>query len=186
MDMKNIRMLVLLASVALLAAGCSKSAVVPPPSSGTVACTMEALQCPDGSYVGRQGPMCEFAACPGTSASPVPPPSTKPAPPAARTSGIEGTIVLGPTCPVERFPQEPGCGDRPYQATVQVKTADGSTVVTEFKSDASGAFKVSLAPGTYLLVPEQGKVFPRAATQEVVVAQNAFTHVTIQYDSGMR
>jgi hypothetical protein len=27
-------------------------------------CTMEALLCPDGSGVGRQGPRCEFAACP--------------------------------------------------------------------------------------------------------------------------
>ncbi len=30
-----------------------------------VVCTMEALQCPDGSWVGRQGPKCEFAKCPG-------------------------------------------------------------------------------------------------------------------------
>lgn len=30
-----------------------------------VACTMEAKQCPDGSFVGREGPACEFAACPG-------------------------------------------------------------------------------------------------------------------------
>lgn len=34
-----------------------------------VACTMEAKLCPDGSYVGRGGPNCEFAPCPtaGTS-----------------------------------------------------------------------------------------------------------------------
>lgn len=31
---------------------------------GVVACTMEALICPDGSGVGRQGPDCQFAACP--------------------------------------------------------------------------------------------------------------------------
>lgn len=30
-----------------------------------VACTMEAKVCPDGSYVGRQAPNCEFAPCPG-------------------------------------------------------------------------------------------------------------------------
>ena len=30
-----------------------------------VACTMEAKMCPDGSNVGRSGPNCEFAACPG-------------------------------------------------------------------------------------------------------------------------
>lgn len=29
------------------------------------ACTMEAKQCPDGSYVSRTGPNCEFTPCPG-------------------------------------------------------------------------------------------------------------------------
>lgn len=29
-----------------------------------IACTMEAKLCPDGSYVGRSGPNCEFAKCP--------------------------------------------------------------------------------------------------------------------------
>ena len=29
-----------------------------------VACTMEAKLCPDGSYVGRTGPNCEFTQCP--------------------------------------------------------------------------------------------------------------------------
>jgi hypothetical protein len=33
-----------------------------------VACTTDAKQCPDGSYVGRSGPNCEFAACPGEDA----------------------------------------------------------------------------------------------------------------------
>ncbi|MDP2734951.1 MAG: hypothetical protein Q8P12_01960 [bacterium] len=32
---------------------------------GQIACTQEAKLCPDGSYVGRTGPNCEFAACPG-------------------------------------------------------------------------------------------------------------------------
>lgn len=30
-----------------------------------IGCTMEAKLCPDGSAVGRQGPNCEFTACPG-------------------------------------------------------------------------------------------------------------------------
>jgi len=30
-----------------------------------VACTMDAKMCPDGSYVGRTAPKCEFAPCPG-------------------------------------------------------------------------------------------------------------------------
>lgn len=36
---------------------------LPPPLS--VACTMDAKICPDGSAVGRVAPNCEFAACPG-------------------------------------------------------------------------------------------------------------------------
>lgn len=32
-----------------------------------VFCTADAKQCPDGSYVGRVGPSCEFALCPGES-----------------------------------------------------------------------------------------------------------------------
>lgn len=31
------------------------------------ACTMEAKICPDGSFVGRTGPNCEFAPCPAGS-----------------------------------------------------------------------------------------------------------------------
>lgn len=35
--------------------------IAAPPAT---ACTQEAKQCPDGSYVGRTGPNCEFSACP--------------------------------------------------------------------------------------------------------------------------
>lgn len=31
---------------------------------GSIACTQEAMLCPDGSYVGRSGPTCSFAECP--------------------------------------------------------------------------------------------------------------------------
>lgn len=35
------------------------------PIGGGTVCTMEAKLCPDGSSVGRTGPHCEFATCPG-------------------------------------------------------------------------------------------------------------------------
>ncbi|MBL1147861.1 MAG: hypothetical protein HND56_03550 [Pseudomonadota bacterium] len=34
----------------------------------SVMCTMDAKLCPDGSAVGRTGPNCEFAPCPGEDA----------------------------------------------------------------------------------------------------------------------
>ncbi len=33
------------------------------PDGGMIACTMDAMMCPDGSYVGRTGPNCQFV-CP--------------------------------------------------------------------------------------------------------------------------
>lgn len=45
-----------------------KQTVVTPPKTTTptspAACTMDAKQCPDGTFVGRSGPKCEFSACP--------------------------------------------------------------------------------------------------------------------------
>lgn len=43
---------------------------VPAPIPAPVACTQEAKECSDGSYVSRSGPNCEFAACPKVSPSP--------------------------------------------------------------------------------------------------------------------
>jgi hypothetical protein len=40
-------------------------------SAGATICTMDAMQCPDGSWVGRSGPNCEFK-CPGPT-PPTPP-----------------------------------------------------------------------------------------------------------------
>lgn len=34
------------------------------PEEEAVFCTMDAMECPDGSFVGRVAPSCEFAACP--------------------------------------------------------------------------------------------------------------------------
>lgn len=145
-------------------------------ASAAVFCTMEAKQCPDGSYVGRKGPNCEFTPCPGA----LEPPSPN------LQSGIEGTITIGPTCPVERIPPDPNCADKPYQAAIKVQTADGQKTITQFTSGADGTFKVYLPPGNYLLVPVNSGMLPRAGEQTVRVEKNAFTKVTITFDSGIR
>jgi hypothetical protein len=43
-------------------------------SDGGAACTLDALQCPDGSWVGRTGPNCEFV-CPEVKTTPMLTPS---------------------------------------------------------------------------------------------------------------
>src|SRR5207302_827906 len=42
---------------------------------------------------------------------------------AGRPSGIDGKVVSGPTCPVERMPPDPGCTPRPLAATLRVHPA---------------------------------------------------------------
>jgi len=205
------KIIVILAAIFSLSAGCQSAIVTQTPPVKPVACTMEAKQCPDGSYVSRSGPNCEFAACPESKATttPTPPPSPVVCPQIAMacpdgsfvspqgpnckipacptlTSGIEGKITLGPTCPVQRIPPDPNCADKSYQATVIVKTADGQTEITRFTSQADGTFKQSLKPDTYLLVPVSAAVYPRGLQQTVTVNANTYTQITIPYDTGIR
>ena len=75
--MKNTYIAVLILIVLIVGAvlifGAGKKAEAPlsemplSKDNNQVVCTMEAKLCPDGSYVGRSGPKCEFAACPGAS-----------------------------------------------------------------------------------------------------------------------
>ena len=59
--------LVAIAVVAGLLPLFTKEAVAPVvDDSDTVLCTADAMVCPDGSFVGRVAPNCNFAACPDT------------------------------------------------------------------------------------------------------------------------
>lgn len=52
----------------------------PSPDPSPIACTQEAKLCPNGSYVSRTGPNCEFAQCPGANPKPLPIPTPTPTP----------------------------------------------------------------------------------------------------------
>lgn len=101
-------------------------------------------------------------------------------------SGIMGKVVLGPTCPVVGSGMESECQDKPYQGTVAVKTSDGIKEITKFTSDTEGNFKVSLAPGNYLLESVSNNRFPFSKPQNVTVEKNQFTNVNISFDTGIR
>ncbi len=63
--MTNSKNLLIIAAVLLLAGAVVFAVQKQNAGKGQVACTMEAKLCPDGTAVGRTGPSCEFAACPG-------------------------------------------------------------------------------------------------------------------------
>ncbi|HEV7424325.1 MAG TPA: hypothetical protein VGO21_04000 [Candidatus Paceibacterota bacterium] len=142
------------------------------PPNNQVACTMEAKLCPNGSYVGRSGPKCEFAQCPTV--------------PIQNKSGITGTVTLGPTCLVERVPPDPNCAPQPYSTSIKIFKSDGATVVKTIQTDPKGTFSVELAPGSYLLQPQGGKAFPRCGEASVEVKSGQYAKTEISCDTGIR
>lgn len=153
-----------------------------PPPDG-VACTMEAKLCPDGSYVGRSGPKCEFAACPSATTTPASGGGQGILP---YQSGVKGVVMLGPTCPVMRNPPDPSCADKPYSTMVAVfRASDPVHAFAIGKSDAAGRFQFSLPPGDYTLGAGESNL-PRCDHPEVTVGPSGYATTTISCDTGIR
>lgn len=163
-----------------------KKAIEPPvpPGPGGIACTMDAKLCPDGSAVGRTGPKCEFAPCPGEEPPNVLPPK--------QGSGIRGSVILGPICPVMMDPPDPKCADRPFETKLAVTVPDGSRVIKEFYSNALGTFSVSVPPGKYAIRwAVAANVLPYCRVDgneegQVQVLANKFSEIIVHCDTGIR
>ena len=101
---------------------------------------------------------------------------------------LSGQVVIGPTCPVVRVDRLDQCQDRPYAATLSIRTPDGLSEVSEVTTDDQGNFSVQLDAGTYLVVPltPPGSILPRGMPQTVTLAPGELSNVLVQYDSGLR
>ncbi len=143
------------------------------------ACTKEAKICMDGSVVGRTGPNCEFAACPTAS-------TTGNGGVLPYTTGVRGTVSLGPTCPVMRIPPDPQCADKPYAVAITVYRAGSRTPFIVGSSNVNGAFELPLPPGSYTLSAGSGTTLPHCAEVEVTVAARGYVSTTISCDTGIR
>jgi hypothetical protein len=164
---------------------------------GGVACTLEAKVCPDGSAVGREGPNCEFAACPDEGA--VTSTGTTTGSTGGTTggagggggiasyqSGIRGTVLLGPICPVMRDPPDPNCADKPYPTTVSVSRVGSSAVFATAESSGQGKFELSLPPGDYTVSAKGGSVMPTCQPVTVTVGPKNYATANISCDTGIR
>lgn len=107
---------------------------------------------------------------------------------AAPDSGIRGLVLIGPTCPVEPIQPTPECGDRPFAATVEIRTATTGRLLRTVRSNRFGRFTVGLPAGLYVLRPRAGPGIarPLALRRSVRVLPHRFTSVRIVYDSGIR
>jgi hypothetical protein len=105
---------------------------------------------------------------------------------ATTSSGIEGYVTEGPTCP---GPVPAGgstaCADKPYQATLAILDTSNNEVA-RIETDTAGYFKINLAPGSYTLHPLSENILPHASDQEIVVKQGEYIQVNVMYDTGMR
>jgi hypothetical protein len=109
-------------------------------------------------------------------------------PTATPDSGIAGTVLAGPTCPVER-PESP-CPDQPLaDAPVRIDLLSASASPVQTSSDSDGHFRVTLPPGTYKVTPlpfgTSGLPSP-GQTAQVTVMPGQFAAVTLTYDTGIR
>lgn len=110
------------------------------------------------------------------------------------TTGIDGTVRLGPSCPVQgdRTP----CPDRPYQgATIVVYNALVACPaltcgeVARTATDGNGRYALNLPPGTYTVVPQPSSSghFPSPPPPVTVsVGTGARVGVDFTYDTGIR
>ncbi len=102
--------------------------------------------------------------------------------PTSGQSGVSGSVLLGPQCPVVRDGQ---CPDKPYQTDLVVTAADGQRVIAQFRSDQNGAFRVSLAPGQYL-IRSVTQTRPYCSSGSLTVSANTYTNTTVHCDTGIR
>jgi len=111
---------------------------------------------------------------------------TTPTPP----SGIRGTVVLGPTCPVggdiSQTGAVPSACLTPYAAQLVVLDSENK-VVKRITSGNDGTFQVDLDPGDYVIAPATGTdSYPIAQPQSVTVSPGQYVTIQINYDTGIR
>ena len=126
-----------------------------------------------------------LVACVATACGDIGISATTPAPP----SGIKGTVILGPTCPVVGEPGSfnpvPSACLTPYAAQMVVLD-DENKVVAHIASSGDGTFKVDIAPGDYIVTPASNESYPIAQPVSVTVVPGQYVTVQINYDTGIR
>ena len=105
----------------------------------------------------------------------------------AELGRVEGTVFLGPQCPVETI--ESPCPDLPL-ADVQVQLTSGDEVVGTAGSDAEGRFTIEIEPGSYMLgtvleaEPPASTLFAKPIP--VTVVANQIVEANLLVDTGIR
>ena len=137
-----------------------------------VACTLEAKLCPDGSYVGRREPNCEFAKCHNV----------------IMMGTIKENVTEGPICPVEQ--EGVPCPVPPEAYTsreVILYKADGVTILKRIHFLADGTYSFQVSPGTYIIdIPHQSIGGSGELPKNITVKSGETLEVNFSIDTGIR
>ena len=104
---------------------------------------------------------------------------------------LEGTISIGPICPVEKIPPDPACMPtaETYKAyPVSIYTSDGKIKITQLAPSLDGSFSTELAPGNYLVILETANknIGGSNLPSEVSIVSQGKTMLSINIDTGIR
>ena len=152
----------------------NKPGTIAKPGEGRpVICTMDAKLCPDGSYVARTGPRCEFAPCPTSTNS-------------SDMGTVSGKVTLSPICPVERMPPDLQCAPKGYRTDIKILRASNGVLVKTEQSQSDGTFSFLLPHGNYIIHPVGGNPYPRCS--EISLSFNAplTANIELSCDTGIR
>jgi hypothetical protein len=99
-------------------------------------------------------------------------------------TGLEGVITISP---IHGGPARVGVPDsRPY-ANIDFVVKNGDAIITSFKTDDQGRFRIALAPGHYTVSMKDGKRgIGRRGPFEVDVVAGQIKQIQWTCDSGMR
>lgn len=104
---------------------------------------------------------------------------------------LDGTITIGPICPVETDPPSPGClpTAETYKAwPVSIWTANGRIKIAQIEPSADGEFTAELMPGNYKVILEKDQNGVGGSNLPVVININSRekTILNINIDTGIR
>ena len=107
------------------------------------------------------------------------------------TGFLEGVISIGPICPVETVPPDPGClpTAETYKAyPVSIWTSNGRKKIAQINPALDGSYKTELDNGNYLVILGNGqnRIARSNLPVEVSIIPQNKTILNINIDTGIR
>jgi hypothetical protein len=104
---------------------------------------------------------------------------------------LSGVISIGPICPVEKIPPDPGClpTAETYKAyPVSVYSSDGKTKITQLNPSLDGSYTSEIPDGNYLVILEkpQNNIGGSNLPATVSINSKDTTKLYINIDTGIR